>query len=179
MNTEIDMMDLDLLNLEHIVRGIDLTLASLQRDTSWNEGARDLADYWSGVGFVACQKYLVAVTARADVERRQALDAGPRLNGGSTVVSIINAAANAWKHESEWLEEGQRSLNDGREEPENRRRDQALDALGLALGEYDWEYKFANTLYALCGEVAFSPLMSHLTQWRDVLFAAQSLQNFD
>ena len=173
MNSEHEKLDLDLMQLEPILRVVDEILASLQRETSWNEGARDLSDYWAGVGFVACQRYLVAVTARAGVKRKQALDAGPKLHGGSTMVSIINAAANAWKHESEWREELQRALNDGKEEPQNRRRDQALDALDGALGEYEWEYKLANALYALCGEIAFSPLKSRLTGWRDTLFADQ------
>lgn len=161
-------IDVALDELEVILKVVDESLAALQPVTRWDECARDASNYWAGVGFVACQKFIVAVIAREGMDRRVALDAGPKFVPGVSVVSVVNAAANAWKHEDEWRENAQRALDNGLPPP-NSRMDQALDVLDRALTDGAWEYGFANTLCKLSGEIAFFPVVPLLTEWRDGL----------
>src|SRR5690606_16079018 len=57
-------------------------------------------DDLAGFGFVACQRYITNIAAELGVEKARALSAGPRTAKGLTLVSLVNAAANGWKHES-------------------------------------------------------------------------------
>jgi len=58
-----------------------------------------------GMACVACQHYIGMRCAESGVCKRSALDLPPKHKTGIPIVSIINAAANYWKHHSEWPKE--------------------------------------------------------------------------
>ena len=63
-------------------------------------GVYDRGEYMIGFGFVACQTY---VTGGAKLgNRKDVLELGPRHPTGQTIVKLISAAANHWKHSPEW-----------------------------------------------------------------------------
>ncbi len=65
-------------------------------------GLFDEGEYLSGMGFVACQRYLASTYGPHGVSKDIAMRLGPKHAGGEPVVRIINAAANYWKHVDEW-----------------------------------------------------------------------------
>ncbi len=65
-------------------------------------GLFDEGEYLSGMGFVACQRYLASTYGPPGVSKDIAMSLGPKHAGGEPVVRIINAAANYWKHVDEW-----------------------------------------------------------------------------
>ena len=128
-------------------------------DTS---GQYDRLEYVTGLGFVACQQYMIGAFARKKINKQTALDLGPKHRCGETFASLVNAAANYWKHREEW----------GGSNGGNRRADQTarlLRSLGLNLEQ---SYVIANALYELLRPHAarFERLIPFLTRWRnDVL----------
>src|SRR5689334_3196376 len=65
-------------------------------------GTYDAGDYVIGLGFVACQQYLTCVFAGRLIDKRAAMELGPQHACGVTYAMLVNAAANYWKHCSEW-----------------------------------------------------------------------------
>lgn len=82
-------------------------------------GLSDSAEAVCGLGFAACQQYRTATASGMGVEKSKALPLGPVHASGDTVVSIVNCAANYWKHGDEWVlgksEKQQRKTQDGLE----------------------------------------------------------------
>lgn len=162
--------------LESILNVIDEALKPLLAVVRWDEQARDAAEYWVGVGFVACQKYVASTSAFMNVEKPKALDLGPTRDGGATVTSLVNAAANHWKHSDEWLQAANRSLRGGHPEPKNKQMDRALDILATVLSDGDWHYPLSGTLHALAGTVSFAPLLPLLVNWTEAIAKAAPSQ---
>ena len=73
------------------------------------------------------------------------------------MVAVINAAANAWKHEDEWTH------------PPTRHQLRTLDVLEEVLNDNAWEYTYANTLHALSGAIHFAGVVRALEEWREDL----------
>lgn len=65
-------------------------------------GYYDSMEHLTGLGFVACQSYVTAIYGILGVPKRKALRLGPNHGSGSSVATIVNAAANYWKHNHEW-----------------------------------------------------------------------------
>ena len=132
---------------------LDLQLAEVSEECPAHEHGDDLA----GLGFVACQRYMTEVAAQLGVPRTQALAMGPRTVSGDTVACLVNAAANAWKHEAEWREPLQ----------EQQRR--TAERLASNLPDNGWDYKYVNALHAITGDSRFETVAHLLAQWRDDL----------
>jgi hypothetical protein len=62
----------------------------------------DDAEYLHGIGFVAGQRYITSVCATLKVKRKWALSIGPKPKNRTTYASVVNTAANYWKHSDEW-----------------------------------------------------------------------------
>ena len=58
-----------------------------------------------GLAFVACQQYMTALCGQVGVEKKKALSLPPVQGQHVTVAAAVNAAANYWKHHSEWPED--------------------------------------------------------------------------
>lgn len=68
-----------------------------------SDGLTDRGEYFIGVGFSVIQQYLTDTLTLTGVSKKRALDIGPRYSEKFTVVAVVNAAANWWKHSAEWV----------------------------------------------------------------------------
>ena len=68
-----------------------------------SDGLTDRGEYFIGVGFSVIQQYLTDTLTLTRVSKRRALDIGPRYSEEFTFISVVNAAANWWKHSTEWV----------------------------------------------------------------------------
>jgi hypothetical protein len=156
------IQDWDLDALEEMLGVFDSQLDRVYAD--WkrlkNTPLGDPADFWprleyiAGIGFVACQNYLLQVYP--PMEKRDALKLGPPHSCGQSVASIVNAAANYWKHQGEWLQD----------DPADKRRDRTENVL-LAVTESRSPNVF-EVLEELVAPQAprFKFLVPLLVQWR-------------
>jgi hypothetical protein len=146
------------------VRLFDAQLSKLEREADRSKdpdmsGHLDRMEYVTGLGFVACQQYMTGSFARKNINRRAALDLGPKHRCGVTFAALVNAAANHWKHHTEWDEQ----------KGANLRAEQTavpLETLGVNLRQ---PYVLANILHELLRPHAsrFQQLIPFLTRWRD------------
>ena len=126
-----------------------------------SDGLTDRAEYFIGVGFSVIQQYLADTLTLTGVSKRCAFDSGPRYSKEFTFVSVVNAAANWWKHSAEWV--GQEATS------------------GLALNTQrivsetaeSLDYPLSNVLAKLLGtnEITLSPLLPNLVLWRSAVDA--------
>lgn len=105
--------DPDLYFLEDILIMLDAKLLELdckiqeaRNDSLDPEGLGffDKGEYIIGMGFAACQRYMTSTFGPIILEKEIALKIGPNHENGESIVTIINAAANYWKHSDEWSE---------------------------------------------------------------------------
>ncbi len=157
------MLDDDgLRSLSSLLTLLDLRLAAIADALAGNDEESWLhehADDIVGMGLVACQRYMTEVAVRLRLPRGSALQAGPSVEGGARAVGIINAGANAWKHESEWGD------------PPKQRQARTVARLEVGVGDGGWDYKYANVLFSLTGEIRLRGLIVVLVGWRDDLLA--------
>ena len=125
-------------------------------------GIFDEIEYLTGFGFVACQTYATAVTSWTKFrgEKREALALGPKHRTGLSMIQLINAAANHWKHSPEW------SLDT----PTTQAR-QTLEVISSLGVDPNHSYPVANMLHEMLAPdtARFANLIPLLTQWRDIL----------
>lgn len=159
-----DVVDYHLISLRQLADVLDAARAALEvelakvtEESPLHEEGDDLA----GLGFVACQRYVTAIAAELGVDRATALGAGPRTSKGQALASLVNEAANAWKHEAEWRE------------PLTKQQTRTVQRLDDELEEHAWEYKYVNALYAAAPSSRFGELVDGLVAWRDELLKQQ------
>lgn len=157
-----DIYDEELSSLQQALRLIDGELTRLDieiRAAGQEVPQMEQADYLAGLGFVACQRYIKSIAGLHKKSGRPWFDFGKRSASGATVVSLINAAANVWKHEAEWKLEldPMQADNEGR--------------LWADIEEGSGDYKFANALYVLSPQGRFVGLVDLLKAWRDEFLA--------
>lgn len=155
--------DLDL--LVEVLAVVDNHLAAL--GAKWQDASEadelgyfDRMEHMTGLGFVACQCYLVSIRGHLSCPKSMALSKGPRHHSGHTVVEIINLAANYWKHYDEWhLDKGE------------ARQERIRNAFGSIGFSVDTEYPLSGVLAELAtpDSASFAPLVSALTEWREAL----------
>lgn len=158
--------DFDLDFLQSAVVLIDSGLERLEPEIQASPdpdmfGIYDEVEYIAGFGFVACQTYMTAVVGRSRIEKRQSLTFGPKHKTGRPIVQIVNAAANYWKHSSEW------SLD----APTTQAK-QTLEVIASLDIDTDMgHYPVMNTLYTILAPnpTRFANLIPLLIQWRDAL----------
>lgn len=124
-------------------------------------GLYDQIEYITGFGFVACQTYVNAVANFSKCkDKKRWLAVGPKHRKGRTMVELIDAAANYWKHSSEW------DLDDLK--PRQR---QTIDVLEVLDVKIRTDYPLANVLHVMLTPrpARFANLIPFLKQWRDKL----------
>lgn len=165
-------LDYDLDVLRQIASVLDARLDVLNRDFDDcpdPDGVGDTADGLCGVGFVACQQYLMATASWLRVDKTKALDCGPVHACGDTLASIVNHAANYWKHGDEWLL--------GKSE---KQKAKTQDGLERILADFEGgEYVLTVILAKLVSPSAwrFRHLLPLLASWRDDMNAKFPLRS--
>ena len=123
-------------------------------------GIFDTAESVTGLGFVACQRYLAATSGWVRINKRSALALGPRHPSGMTIPQIINHAANFWKHQDDW-----RIEKNSKAEVRTR---EALEKVGVSTKR---SYVLSNVLAMIAPSKPerFRTLIPILTAWREEL----------
>lgn len=157
------IIDPDLPLLEELLSLLDSQMARLQRKAQASAdpdgyGVFDSFEHVVGLGFATCQTYLVARSARSGVSKPVALERGPTHRCGKTIASIVNAAANYWKHHEEW------SVSPASQ------RERTIEVIS-SMGINPAEYTLANMLHELLRPLParFVSLLPFLVQWSDSL----------
>lgn len=160
------LFDYDLELLKDIVGNVDQYLEtinheSMEVDDPDSFGYFDRAEHIAGLGFVACQTYIVAVCGSLGIQKRNAFSFGPQHSSGQTVVLIVNHAANYWKHNSEWF----------LDKNERRRKDveTAFEAVGFPVGT-DYPLNGVLTEITFPQTAKFGSLVELLVNWKEDLF---------
>ncbi len=156
------ILDFDLVFLREATTLVDGRLEQLEREASPDPdeyGVYDQAEYITGFGFVACQTYATGVVSSSKVTKPDALALGPKHRTGRTIIELIDAAANHWKHSPEW------SLNTP---PKAQKTLEVIASLGV---NTHGSYPVANMLHHILTPhpARFANLIPFLTQWRDAL----------
>ncbi len=172
--------DLDLLRV--ILTLLDSPLDDLQRRIKLchdpvSSGLCDQAEYLVGTGFIVCQRYLSSTYGCNGVAKEHALSIGPYHKGGKTLASLLNAAANYWKHESEWpiatFEEaaGEKTMVAVSMHDTNALTDHARKTILAIETATSWSnYTCANLLFELTGpDFRLTSLIPILEDWRQQL----------
>ena len=149
--------------LGEVLALLDRHLARLERQAAVvadpdAEGILDSMEQVVGLGFAACQTYLVARSAFMGASKSDTLDLGPVHRCGRPIVAIVNAAANYWKHHDEWTV----TASGGR-----ARTEDIIAALGVSASEYTASNVLAELLRPLPGR--FITLIPFLVRWSDAL----------
>lgn len=122
-----------------------------------SDGLTDRGEYFIGVGFTAIQQYLTDTLTLTGISKAKAFDLGPTYSNNLTYVAVINAAANWWKHSSEWF-------------PSGSDRKDALSTEQIISAVTDSEsYQLSSVLAELLtpSEITLSALLPRLEAWRE------------
>lgn len=121
-----------------------------------SDGLTDQGEYFIGIGFTAIQQYLTDTLTFTGVSKRRAFDIGPRYSPDLTFISVVNAAANWWKHSAEWYGE----------EPQKNIALNTQEIVNEVSGSEN--YQLSNVLSNLQGtsEISLSALLPNLVLWR-------------
>jgi hypothetical protein len=160
------ILDPDLVLLEDVAVFLDARLNQMQEEARRTDdpdatGVFDRLEHVTGLGFAACQNYIVSCSGLNRVSKQRALELGPKHHTGEPMVALVNAAANYWKHSSEW--------NSMRGPGPGQRTGELFASLGVAFSEYC----LTTFLYELVRPLPprFATVVPFLVRWRDDLAA--------
>jgi len=147
--------------LDVIDAQIERLCAEIDLDPSLTDAWLDDVESLMGLGFVACQQFLVSTYRRFGDDKWVLLAKGPQHLSGVSYAKVVNAAANFWKHQGEWV-----AGSEGGQEASTRA---VLDKLFSTRKEY----VLGNVLRALVKpeDARFARLVPWLERWRDSLAA--------
>ena len=166
------IFDFDLNFLEDAAALVDTRLDLLDKEAEESPdpdsfGVYDQIEYITGFGLVACQTYATAIASRTKLEKREAFARAPMHRTGRSMVQLINAAANHWKHSSEWpldaiTGQAKRTLD-------------VIRSLGV---DTEVSYPVSRTLFRILtplpARVVWANLIPFLVQWRDAVLRLRS-----
>ena len=166
-------IEAELGNLAKLVSAIDSHLSdicarSVEVEDPESFGYFDSAEHATGLGLVACQTYIATVYGTLGIEKRRALNFGPKHLGGLTKVQIVNHAANYWKHNNEWALD--------RTAARQVAIEQAFESVGFPVGA---DYPLSGVLTELANPhpVSLAAVVSILEAWKAELYKAAELGN--
>lgn len=159
------ILDFDLDFLQDAARLVDGRLDILDRKAlaspdSDSFGVYDEIEYITGFGFVACQTYITATIGRRNIQRRDALEFGPKHRTGRPIIALVDACSNHWKHSAEWSR--------SEPSPQAKKTLGSISSLGV---DTSGSYPIAYALYEILTPhpTRFASALPFLTQWRDAL----------
>lgn len=122
-----------------------------------SEGLLDKAEYFIGVGFSTIQQYLTDTLTLTGLNKREALDIGPKFSEEFHFIAVLNAAANWWKHSPEWL------ASEKKEDKQTLRTQNTV----VTVAETE-DYPLSNVLAKLTSsnEGTLSSLLPNILLWR-------------
>lgn len=132
-----------------------------------SDGVLDYGEYLIGQGFVAIQQYINSTYGLTGVEKSEALDIKPYISANLTLVSVLNAGANYWKHLEEW------GLREIVVRDCNSLKGNAAKTIRIIEKVTPWDdYTCANLLAEILngGELRLSSLLPKLCEWRKNLW---------
>jgi len=129
-----------------------------------SDGLTDRGEYFIGVGFSVIQQYLTDTLTLTGVNKRRAFDIGPRYSEEFTFISVVNAAANWWKHSAEWV--GQETAS---------RLALQTQRVVMEITE-SLDYPLSNVLSKMLStsEITPSALLPNLVLWRSAIDTVMS-----
>ncbi|GAB1624061.1 hypothetical protein AAOGI_41110 [Agarivorans albus] len=165
---ENEFADHELNNLCDVLELLDSKIEAIENDIEQSncpdsEGHFDKAEYFVGLGFTAIQKYITSIHTQNNIPKSKALDLGDTYHEGSTIVSIINATANYWKHQDEW------GLTNIVFKDTSKLKGMAKKTVKTIEEVTPWDdYTCTNVIAGLTsvGNIKLSPLIPILTGWR-------------
>ena len=161
------ILDFDLDFLRAAATLVDGSLERLQAEAHSSAdpdafGIFDEMEYITGFGFVACQGYATAIVSRSQLKgkKREALALGPKHRSGRSMVQLVNAAANHWKHSPEWALDAPTA--------QAEQTIEVISSLGVNTND---SYPVATMLHEILAphKAQFKKLIPFLTEWRDAL----------
>lgn len=170
--------DFDLKMLCHILTLLDSSLTELQQQIDASDdpdgmGFCDQGEYLVGTGFMLCQRYLSSTFGCHNVSKDVALSIGPFHKEGRSIVGLINAAANYWKHEIEWpfatLDESTGAVRVRDIDAIDSRAKRTIREIEVVTPWSD--YTCANLLYELTASLRLMDLIPIFEDWRQRLNA--------
>lgn len=141
----------------------DIFAKSIEAEDPDSFGYFDSAEHATGLGLVACQTYMAMVYGTLGVDKRNALNFGPKHLGGLTKVQIINHAANYWKHNNEWALD--------RTAARQAAIEKAFESVGFPV-ETDYPLSGVLTELANPGPASLAAVVSVLEAWKAELYKA-------
>ena len=120
------------------------------------------SEYLHGIGFTAGQRYITSACGWLKVSKKfkpQALSFGPVLPNGAAYASVVNAAANYWKHSDEW--------DFDRLSDQQRCTRKIIESVGVSISGPE-EFVTGSVFYKT-GLKKFSGLIPLLEDWSRVL----------
>lgn len=164
---EIDDQDMEQLRMLLDVIDHQFNLNSLDRKRTFPPDQNiywDRLSYITGLGFVMCQQYINITYPTSRLEKNIALELPPKHSSGYSIVQLINAGANYWKHYQEDVSYPFGSLHN--------MTIQTIEKLGL---DIEYPYICESILDRIVGtdEHPFRALIYFLTEWRSNLIKVQ------
>jgi hypothetical protein len=157
------ILDPDFPLLEEVAVILDAQLDRIAQEAHRSEdpdadGIYDRLEHVTGLGFVACQNYIVSCAGRCRISKQLALQLGPKHRTGQPMAALINGAANYWKHRPSWDE------NNAAPVP---RTVELFSSLSVPFSEY----ALTNVLHELLRPLPprFATVLPFLVHWRDAL----------
>lgn len=120
------------------------------------DGLLDRGEYFVGIGITAIQQYFTDTLTLTSIDKKTALGLGPRHSKNYSIVQVINAAANYWKHSAEWYSDTELRKDAQR----------TIQIVSEVSGTND--YMLYNSLHALLrsSDVTLCSLLPMLVLWR-------------
>jgi len=168
-NGEIDDQD-----MEQLRELLDV----LDKQFAWNVAKRknarvpeqnvfwDRLSYIAGLGFVMCQQYINITYPTSRLNRNEALRLPPENTSGLSIVQIINAGANYWKHYIEDVDFPTGNMRNTTVEP--------IEALGISIeSAYVCEGMLDRIVDTECNP--FRQIIAFLFEWRENLIRSGNI----
>ncbi|WP_434940233.1 hypothetical protein ACRWQN_06415 [Shewanella sp. HL-SH8] len=159
-----DIIDLNFSILSETFELLDAKLAQISEEVAdsfvdESSGIYDRAEHFVGLGFAVMQQYLVDTLLLKNVDKSVAYSLGPKVIDNVSLISLVNASANWWKHEAEWF---------GKNELPKQAESTLKRVLNIS-GSHD--YALTNVLAFLIDDkkLAFSPLLPRIMEWRNCI----------
>lgn len=166
-----DLVDADIFwgDLKAHLELLDVGLTPLITEIRASEGVidhkMDRAEYLIGAGFVAIQKYMLEICHWRRIRLKDAI------RSGAPFEKSVWAAANFWKHESEWWQDvSQKAVNKSPSNNKPKPMERNLETLS-DFGAFPNDFVCSNVLaaYSPSNELLLSSLLPRVLEWKKSL----------
>lgn len=165
LSSDGNVKDLNIRLLCDFLEVIDYKIKEIEKCISKSvdpesDGFYDQGEYFIGLGFVAIQQHFTDSLIGSSICKRESLFLGELHTSGIHAISVMNAAANWWKHEAEWSKCG--------EIPKNGVR---TFEIIMNISE-QYEYALSNVLASFSESESLSfgeNVVPHIKKWTEAI----------